>query len=218
VRLFGAMLMVGCLLLPSLPSEASLVTVSLPGGTLVPQPVVDYFGPGPITFGPGITWSSTNAVNQGGSVFGYDNGYGFGDNGFWNGPLGPMVGLNDSFDASGVADTMTFRFSTPVSGVGGFFNYVPGGSTPTTIAVYDSLNNQIEASNLTFTVQNAPNLGMFLGFSETAPIISYFTLTDNYIALADLTVVLPVAAPVPEPGSMTLLGLGLLGSAFVRRR
>ena len=49
------------------------------------MPVVNYFGPGPQTYA-NHTWTSTNATYQGGSVFGYVGGYGFGSNGYWNGP------------------------------------------------------------------------------------------------------------------------------------
>jgi hypothetical protein len=45
-----------------------------------------------------------------------------------------MAGLNESFDVYGVTDTMTFTFTSPVDEVGGFFNYVPYGSTRTTLA------------------------------------------------------------------------------------
>ena len=73
------------------------------------------------------------------SLFGaHSDSYGFGTNGQWTGALGPMAGLNDATDYFTVTDTMTFAFATPVSAVGGFLNYTPGFSTPTTIAVYDS--------------------------------------------------------------------------------
>src|SRR5689334_8303181 len=113
-------------------SSAAVVT-SLPGGSIIPMPVLNYFGPGPQSFGPGITWSSTNAANQGGSVFGYASSYGFGSNGSWNGLV--MAGVNDSTDSYGSTDTMKFAFAKPQSAVGGFLNYLPGSENPTTIAV-----------------------------------------------------------------------------------
>jgi hypothetical protein len=185
----------------------------------VTMPGVNYFGPGPQTFGPGITWSSTNAGNQGGSVFGYNQGYGFSSNGFWDSGVGPMAGVNDSKDAYGVTDTMTFAFSTPLSAVGGFLNYVPGSSNPTTIAVYDSSSNLIESANLTFLTGGGTDVGPFLGFQENTANISFFTLTDNYVAVAGLTVYPSIATP--EPGSLTLLGLGLAsigGFGWLKKR
>lgn len=175
---------------------AAFVT-SLPGGTVIPMPYGVYFGPGPITFGPGITWSSTNAVHGGGSVFGSTGNYGFGPNGCWDG-FGPFGALNDAYIRDNVTDTMTFAFSTPVSAVGGFMNYAPDGNTPTIIAVYDAGNNLIESAELTFLTDRGTNTGFFYGFRETSNTISYFRLTDNCIGITNLTTkVIPNAiAPI----------------------
>ena len=191
------------------------VVFTLPTSAMIQLPAINYFGPGPQSFN-GVDWSSTNATNQGGSVYGYTGAYGFLGNGVWTGALGPMAGLNDSFDTWGVTDTMTFHFATPVALIGGFMNYVPNGSTPTTIAVYDSANVLIESYNLTFLTGNLPNAGQTIGFSETTADISYFTMTGNYIGIAGVR---GTDVATPEPGSMMLLGTGLLAAiSFGRRR
>ena len=213
--LLGAILLLG-LCLAANPSAAIVVT-SLPGGTVYAMPAVNYFGPGPQSFGPGIVWTSTNATNNGGSVFGFTTLYSFGMplNGDWDGALGPMAGLNDSFLDYGVTDTMTFTLPRPVKGVGGFMNYAPPTTVPipTTIAVYDSTHTLIESYNLTFLTSGANDTGEFLGFLESSPIIKYFTLTDNFIGITDLTTV----PSVPLPGAVWLLGSGLAGLLGLRR-
>src|SRR5580765_1300949 len=57
----------------------AIVVTSIPGGTVIPMPALDYFGGGPQIFGTTnvVTWSSTNdgiICCQGGSVFGYTGG------------------------------------------------------------------------------------------------------------------------------------------------
>jgi hypothetical protein len=209
-KIFLCMVLALPLGLTAHPGLAAVVT-SIPGGTIIPISGVNYSGSGPQTFGPGITWTSTYSDSN----FGLSGGYGFSGNGYWTGSIGPMAGLNDSTDAHGVTNTMTFAFSTPVSAVGGFLNYIPGSTNPTTIAVYDASNHLIESFNLTFTTGGGDDTGFFYGFEEPANIISYFTLTDNYVGIVNLTT---ETSPVPLPGAIWLLGSGLLGLAGLRKR
>ena len=111
------------------------------------------------------------------------------------------------------SSTMTFSFATPVSAVGGFLNYVPYSSGSTTIAAYTSSNTLIESYNLSFLTSGADNTGQFIGFSESSPIISNFTLTGHYIGITQMTV-----TGTPEPGTIFSAGAALLGLAGLLRR
>ena len=207
------LLLVGLSLLIA-PANANLITTD-PGWMVNPMPPVNFFGSGPQTFGGPITvtWTSTNAFDNGGAVFGFDPPstfpYGFGSNGTWSGVV--MAGVNDATDLFGDTNSMTFTFSAPVAGVGGFINYDPDFSTPTTIAVYDG-SNLIESHVLSFSTAGGINEGMFLGFQESTPITS-FVLTDNFIGITNFEIL-----PTPEPTSLILLGSGLLGAFAFRRK
>jgi hypothetical protein len=186
-------------------AHASLVT-SIPGGTLLSVPAVEFIGEGPETVAPGVTWSSNTN-----SLYGYDKGFTFGANGAWGFAVGPMEGLNTT------SGTMTFQFSTPVSAVGGLINWAgPGGFGPTNIAVYNSSNQLIENVVLDDGSSNlfAPN--SFYGFSDSTNDIAYFTLTGGYIGITDLTV--STATPLPAALPLFATGLGAMGLFGWRRK
>lgn len=196
--------------LSAAPARATVVT-SLPDGTLVPIPVVqfvDTFGPGPHVFGPSITWTST----EGSSVFGWTTGYGFGGNGFWNGLLGPMAGLNAD------TGTMTFQLASPALGIGGFIDYAPSTERTSFIAIYDTGFILLESFDLTFTKGfSSTNAGEFLGFVREKPEIGYFTVSNNFVGITELTLQND-SSSVPEPGTLLLLGAGIVALATRRRR
>lgn len=188
----------------ALANNAMATPVTSLTGTKITIPVTNTFSGGPINVTPNITWSSTTSH----SVFGYSNGYGFSSNGFWTKGLS-MVGSNSP------GDTMTFSFLAPVAGFGGFLNYAPNsGSTPI-ISTFDATHTLIESTKLTFRTDRSTNSGEFLGFLDANADISSFTLQGSYIGGANFNV---VNATVPEPTSIALLGLGLLGFAASRRK
>ena len=55
-------------------------------------------------------------------------------------------------------------------------------------AVASFLNRSILSDPIPGTCRAHINCGRFLGFSEPTPNISYFTLTDSYIGLSNLTI------------------------------
>jgi hypothetical protein len=161
----------------------------------------NYFGSGPQTVAPGITW--TSAANN--SVYGYTGTYGFAGNSFWSGLS--MIGTN-----SGTA-AMKISFADAVSGVGMFMNYAPGYGTAV-VDAYDSSNNLLDSYTLTFG-NSAVNGGQFVGFQESSATISYLTMSGAYIGGAYLEV-----SAVPEASNLALLiaGLGLVGVVARRRK
>jgi len=189
-----------CMFISANPGGAELVT-SLPDGTIIPMPALDYQGCGPKTFGPdnSITWSSTFVL----SYFGGTQGCSFSDNGLWwpteIAPFGNIAILQDP------SYTMTFEFSKPVQAVGGFLNYYYYPTATFSIAVYDSSHNLIEAQTLSFTTGGGFNKGFFYGFQEASNKIRYFTLTGGVIGITNLTTVSGPASPVILPPYLLLL-------------
>jgi hypothetical protein len=196
------------------PASAGIVTSAPAGSTFVAFPVMNYFGPGPQTFGPGITWSSTNAANQGGSVFGYNAGYGFGSNGS---SFADLTGVNDNFAFYGVSDTMTFSFASPVSQVGAIINWYPDAGDTVHIDWYDTSNNLLADLVLNNAGGNVVAPNSYYGFLSSSANIGSFTLTDGYVAAIGG---LSLNGGVPEPATwaMMLIGLGGLGAMMRSRR
>jgi hypothetical protein len=184
-------------------------------GVNVTMPIEEYQGLGPIAFGPGnsITWSSNYTSSIGDdSVFGWNEDYGFGTNGPWNynvtdGPI-VMAALN----TTGGNYAMTFDFADPVSGFGGFMNYSPNWGTAV-FSAYDSSDTLIETYDLTFSTGGAFNSGQFVGFQDSSNDISYVTLSNAFVGIADI-VESSTSSSVPDTASTALL-LGFASLALI---
>jgi hypothetical protein len=190
------------------PCVADAAMTTLPSGHEIDFAPFNTFGVNPVDVAPGVTWSSTNDNDQGGSVYGFSHGYSFGANGYSN---DVVAGLNDSSDYFGVADSMTFSFSHPVSSVGAVLNWVPNGA-PVTIAVYDASHTLLDSLTLSEGERNLFAPDSYYGFSEKAPDIASFVLTDGYIAAIGGVYVSP--APEPSTWAMMLTGFGVLGAVI----
>lgn len=199
------------------PVNATLITVAPAGSTVVDFsqfPSFASIGSG-IEVGSLVGESITLSSTSGFSGISY-NGYGLGSNGGWSSAgRNGYVGLNSS------SGHMDFIFNDgPVQSVGGFVNYAPGNGNPL-IEALDNLGQVIESWNLNShapinTPSNSNELGAFRGISRLTNDIFGLRMSNAYVVLDDLT--FSRVSSLPEPGTLVLIGIGLLGLGFNRRK
>ena len=226
-----AALVIALMVAGAAPSQAVLVTDATGFVSPLVADFSQFVGMGyNFTFGPvevgvpvvafSVTFTATPAGggNSGsGSVLGSGT-YGLLGNGSWN--TGPGGNAYSGLDAD--TGYMQYTFNTsPVAAVGGFVNYIPneGFTSPVIEILALDLVTVLESYDLSvFAPISTPgglNEGAFRGILRPTADIGALRVSNAYIVLDDLTF---STTPIPEPGTLMLLGAGLAGMRFLRRR
>ncbi len=205
------------LLLSPFAANADLIT----SNTIANPITIDFDGqdtvsniPGPIQIGTGVGENIEVSGDPDTGLYTNFNGWGLVSNGTWGQGM-TYISANDARPGS-----LIFHFNDgPVSAVGGFMNHAPDFDTDLIISVLDEFMNVLEEYNITeladIVTPNGLNEGGFRGIDRGGnQDIHYFVVYGYVPVLDDFT----FSRSVPEPGTLALLGLGLFGLGFAKRR
>jgi len=190
-------------------ASAGLVTSSVsftgPVTTTFNYPTAMLNQPGPFTVGNGITVSGSPTMSVGGTT------YGLNANGSWASAF--YWAATDSNTSA-----MTFDLGGLFGQVGGFMNYSPTFTSAVISAIAANGTTVLESYDLfsaaPISTPGATNGGDFRGISRPSADIRYFRLQGAYLIEHDITTGSGGTSAVPEPATMSLAGLALIGLAL----
>lgn len=157
----------------------------------------------------------TGVPNNG--LYAWNGGWSLVANGFWGSGRDGYLGQNNARPGDMF---LTFN-SGPVSAVGAFMNYCPdcGSGDDLIITAYDAAMAVLESYNVTLLADivtpGGDDAGAFRGISRAQADIHAFGIYGHVQVIDDLVF---ERAAVPEPVTLLLLGVGLLGIGSARRR
>ena len=204
-----AILLIGAFLYSANFSLAGLISIDPGTGvttTFTTTGNQGFNNPGPVVL-DGFAVTGSPQVTYG------DVGYGLASNGSWS--SFSWVATNNG------TGSITFNLGGTFGLVGGFLNYAPGNGNDATIeALAANGTTVLETYDLvTLAPISTPgglNAGAFRGISRGTSDIAFLRLSGDFILTHTLEV--GASSVVPEPGTLALVGIALLGLALRRRR